>query len=103
MAIVFSSLMRVDQVDVAGMTGLEAEDDAPVARDADGPIPFHVSRERVKLEARKVHLLRLVGFVEAGEDTPDLIHPVRRKAFSIVFFIEPSEPAMPKALDHAQL
>ena len=85
------------------MTGLEAEDDAPVARDADGPKPFHISREGVKLEAGKVHLLRLVGFVEAGENTPDLIHPVRREALAIVFFIEPFEPAMPKALDYAEL
>lgn len=103
MGIVFSSSMIVDHVDVAGMAGLEAEGDAPVARDADGPKPFHISREGVKLEARKVHLLRFVGFVEAGKDTPDLIHPVRREAFAIVFFIEPFEPAMAKALDHAQL
>jgi hypothetical protein len=103
MGIVFSSLVIVDQVDVSGMAGLEAEDDAPVARDADGPIAFHISREGVKLEARKIHFLWIVGFVEAGKDTPDLVHPLRREALAIVSFIEPFEPAMPKALDHAPM
>jgi hypothetical protein len=103
MAIVVFLLVRVDQVDVARMAALEAKDDAPIARHAHGPTPFHISGEGVKLEAGKVHLLGRIGFVEAGADTADLIHPIRREAFASVFFIEPRQPAVPKGPDHEEV
>jgi hypothetical protein len=101
MGMASSSSVIVDQVDIERMTGLEAEDDPPVARYGDCPKAFHVSPEGVKLEAREIHLLRFVGFVEASEDTPDLVHPVGGKTSSVVLFIEPLEPPMPEAPDHA--
>jgi hypothetical protein len=77
----------VDQVDIERMPGLEAEDDPPVPRYGDCPEALHVSPQGMELVARKVHLLRLVGLVQASEDTSDLIHPVGGKASSIVIFI----------------
>ena len=68
MSIGVASLMVVEIVDVERVVVLEAEDDAPDGAHRHGPEAGEVSLERVKPEAREVHVVWAAGRVEPGED-----------------------------------
>jgi hypothetical protein len=57
--------MVVEIVDLGGIALFEPERDPPVARDGYGETALQRSFERMKPEARKIHVLRLSAAVEA--------------------------------------
>jgi hypothetical protein len=95
--------MVVDQIDIMGVAGIEAENDAPVGPDGHGPEPGQITLERMQPETGEIHLADLVGFIEARENALDLVHLVRPELASIASLVEPPQSAMPKAPDHGDM
>ena len=63
--------MVVDQVHVHGLAVLEAEHDAPVARDPDAPLARAVALQGMQPEARRVGAARMRCLLQTEQDTPE--------------------------------
>ena len=75
--------MVVDQVDIAGLTAFETEDDAPVARYRDAPLPAPLTLELMEAVAGQVQVSRpcsRVKVIEHNLDTANLGRRVRESA-----------------------
>ena len=51
-------------------------------------------------EARQVHVFRLAGSIEDGEDIFYFIDMIRADPFGLALFEQPFEPFMPEASNH---
>lgn len=63
--------MTIDQVHIAGMRPFKAEDDAPVAGDADRPITRETALQPMQPKARQVHVGGPRRLIQAGQDAFD--------------------------------
>ena len=94
MSIGLASLVVVEIVDVERVAVLEAEGDAPIGAHRHGPEAGEVSLERVKPEAREIHVARARGRVEPGEDVADGVAVLRiDPPFFAAFHEAPERPA----------
>ena len=69
--------MVVDQINVASVAFLEAEDHAPVRPNSHAPKTFQVALERVEPKTRETHVVGLSGAVKDGEDVFGLLDVIR--------------------------
>jgi hypothetical protein len=60
---------------------------------------FHAAFQRVQAAAGKVHILRLAGPVQGGEDTPYLAYILCGNPALVVPFKQPSQSTMFKSLN----
>ena len=95
--------MVVHQIDVMGVAGIEAKDDAPIRPDGHGPEPDQITLERMQPETRQVHLANLVGFIETRQNALDLVDLIRPELAPIAFLVQPLQSAVPKAPDHGDM
>jgi hypothetical protein len=90
MAIVSASdLMVVDQINVASVAFLKAEDHTPVRPDSHAPKAFQVALERVEPETGEIHVFGLSGTVKDGEDIFDLLDVIGTDAFCFAVLEKP--------------
>jgi hypothetical protein len=92
--------MVIDQINVGGITFLEAEDDAPVAAHRNAPISREVSFQRVKAKPRHVMFLGPGGHVQPRKDAGKFVRMLRVHLAPVVVFVQAFQPAMPKMPDH---
>ena len=95
-----ASLAVVQVIDIDGVAVLEAEDHAPVGTDRHRPEPGMVSPERVKPEARQVHVGRAGGGVEAHQDVAHPFAVLGMDAARLAAFQEPPERPAPEGPYH---
>jgi hypothetical protein len=97
MGIALTSSMVVEQIDIEGIASLEAEDDAPVTGDLDGPEAFQLAPERVEPEAGGIDIGHGRRSIQTAQDTPDLAHMVRPDAAPVSQLEQTLQSAMPEA------
>ena len=86
--------MVVHQIDIVGLSVLEAEDHAPIGAHADRPEPFQITFERVQSKTRQVQCLDRKGVIECEQDILQLIDVLRRHLASVSALIKPLQAAM---------
>ena len=77
--------MIVNVVNIVGVALLETEDDAPVRPDSNAPEVFKIALQAMQPEAGQVHVFRLAGSIEDGEDIFYFIDMVRTDPFGLPF------------------
>lgn len=73
--------MVVDQINVASVSFLKAENHAPVRPDSHTPKTFQVALERVEPETGEIHIVGLSGTAEDSEDIFDFLDVIGTDAF----------------------
>ena len=81
--------MVVDQINVASVAFLKAEDYAPVRPDSHAPKAFQVAPERMDPETGEIHIFGLSGTVKDGEDIFDLLGVIGTDAFGFAVLEKP--------------
>ena len=92
--------MVVDQVDVMGMAGIEAENDTPISSDSHSPKPGQIALERMQPEPRQVHLSDLIGLIETRENALNLVNLIRPELAPIALLVQSPQSTVPEAPDH---
>lgn len=75
--------MVIDEIDLAGVSVLEPEDNAPVSGHRYGPEARKVALERMQTKAREVHIADLRRLFQASENPRDLGRVVRSHPFPV--------------------
>ena len=73
-----SAPVIVQQIDVDHLTLFEAEDDAPVCRHPDAPLPAAIAFERMQPQSGSVHVVGTARLIKHRQDVPEAGHEVRR-------------------------
>jgi hypothetical protein len=79
----------VDQFNVKGVVSFKAENDAPIGPDCDSPQSLQVAFKRVQPITGKVHSLRDIRLIKAGENIFNDTQQVGSYPASIAALIEP--------------
>jgi hypothetical protein len=95
--------MIVDEIDVEGISVLEAKYDPPVAGHSDAPKSLKVAFERMEAKAMNAHILNPLGDIEARQDALDPADQVRPHATPVSPFVETLQATMPETYDHVSL
>ena len=92
--------MVIDQIHIAGMNAVEAEDDAPVARDADRLESRQIAFQGMQSVSGQVHVGGLGGLVQTGKDAFHLVGLLGRHPAPIPLLVEELQPLVPKSNDY---
>jgi hypothetical protein len=90
--------MIVDQIYVARVAILEAEDDTPIATHRNGPEAGHIPFQRMKSITGQVHVARRSRLVEARQNALDFVAIGRKDLPPVAFVVEQLEPLVAEAL-----
>src|SRR5438093_11341517 len=71
----------VFQLDIRHIHAVKPEGDALIPRDGDGPSPFPISLERMRVEARKHHIMGRLGTIQGVQHALDARNDRRRNPF----------------------
>ena len=71
-------LVVVHQINIEYVAVFEPEYDAPVAADADAPVPFPIALQRVQAISGKVNVHRMKRRVEMGQHIGNALELIRR-------------------------
>ena len=94
--------MVIDQINVASAAFFKAEDHAPVRPDCHAPEASQATLEGVEPETGEIHVFRLSGTVENGEDILDLLNVIGMDALRFAVLEKPLQPLVPEAPNHCQ-
>jgi hypothetical protein len=100
MAMLVTSSMVVEIVDVRRVARFEAEDHAPVRPHRHTPEVLPIALESVQPKSRKVHIRGSWRAVKDGEDVLDLLDVVRTYPLSVAVLEESFQAFVPEALNH---
>ena len=95
--------MVVNQINIAGVSFLEAEYDAPVRPDGHAPEIFQFSSKTVKPETGQIHVFRLSGTLQNEKDVFYFIDLIRADPFGFALLKQPFQSFMPKTSNHPVL
>jgi hypothetical protein len=95
--------MIVDEIDVEGISALEAKNDPPIAGHGDAPISLEIASERMEAKAVDAHILNLLGNIKATQDALDPADQVGLHATAVSPLIEALQATVPESQDHAVL
>jgi hypothetical protein len=90
----------IDIIDIKSMTFIESKCHAPILRDPNRMVTLQVAAERVKSEARQVHVLRGLASVQGCENIAQLLDMLRGDAPCRPALIKGLQPSMPDRSDH---
>jgi hypothetical protein len=79
----------VDQINIVGVALLKPKYDPPIRPDGNAPETSKIACKTVQSEAGQIHVFRLFGAIENGEDVFNLLQLIRADALSLVVFKEP--------------
>jgi len=97
------SSVVVDEIDIVGMSRIEAEDDSPVGADAHGPAPPQIAAERVQSEAREIQRIDGLGVLQGKQDAPQLRDILGGNLASVSALVEPLQAAVLDAGDYVSM
>src|ERR1700722_9977666 len=92
--------MVVHKIDIACVTGFEAEDDAPVRPHGDRPESTKVAPQRMRAERMNVQVFRPRRRVQCTEDKSNSPGVLGRHTARIVVLVEASQAPVATARDH---
>jgi hypothetical protein len=93
----------IHQIDIMGVAVLKPENYTPVGADRDDPKAGKFPLQGMKPEAGQIHRAHVTGFIEAGQNTLDLVYLIGPEMAAFASLIEPFQPPMPKTSDHREL
>ncbi len=68
--------MIVGQVNVIGVLSFKTECDSPISGHVHGPVTFQVAFQRVKVEARHIHVVGVFCRIQSGQNGTDTVEPL---------------------------
>ena len=77
--------MVIDQINIVGIAFLESEDDAPVRPYGHAPKALEITFQGVEMKTGQVHVLRLSGKVQDGQDILDLLEMIGADGLGLAF------------------
>ena len=78
--------MIVDQIDIVSVILLKAKDDAPVRPDSNTPKVFKIAFEAMQSKAGQLHIFRLAGAIENGQDVFHFVDVICADRLSLSLF-----------------
>ena len=93
--------MVVDQIHIARVACLEAEDDTPVYPDSHAPATFEVALETVQSEARQVHVLGPSGAIQHDQDVFQFLEQLQADTLGFAVLKQLFQPFVFKAFDYS--
>jgi hypothetical protein len=87
-------------IHVEGITVLEAEDNAPVAADADGPEAFSVAMQRMEIRTGKAHVADVHSGIELRQHKAQPLGVLRADTGLAPGLEEILQPLVTEALNH---
>ena len=70
--------MVIDQINIVSIAFMESEDDAPVRSDGYAPKALKITFQGVEMKTGQVHVFRLSGKVQDGQNILDLLEVIGR-------------------------
>lgn len=92
----------VHQIYVCGVSALEPENDAPVARDIDGVVASQSTLQRMQPISGTAQMLEAICRRDVGEYQFYPLEVLRMNPASITSFVQALQSAMPEANDHSK-
>ena len=85
MVIVSSFLVVIDQINIVDIAFLESEDDAPVCPHGHTPKALEITFQGMEMKTGQVHVFRLCGKVQDGQDILDFLEVIGADAPGLPF------------------
>ncbi len=86
-----STTVRIHQISIVCVPGLETKNDTPVRLHGYGPEARHVASEGMESEAGQIHVADLIGCIEAGQNPFDFLDVVCPQIAAGTRFIQTSK------------
>jgi hypothetical protein len=93
-------LVVIDQINFKSVALLKTKDDAPVRPYSNAPEASKITCQPMEPEAGQVHVLRLLGSIEHGEDILHFFSVIGSDPFGFSLFKQPPQSPMPEASNH---
>lgn len=78
----------IDEVYIASAFILKTKSDAPVPRNADGPVSFAISFQGVQFKPGNIHVRRSGRRVQTRQNPFDFVHLIGRYPAQVIGFIQ---------------